>query len=92
MNVSLTPQLESMIQQRVASGRYADASDVVREALRLLDNNERLQHVRGLLAVGLEQERQGHLIDFTPELEAEIDRRADERFERGELPSPDVCP
>jgi antitoxin ParD1/3/4 len=36
MNVSLTPELDRFIQEKVASGRYASASEVVREALRLL--------------------------------------------------------
>jgi antitoxin ParD1/3/4 len=34
MNVSLTPELERLIAQRVEAGRYATASEVVREALR----------------------------------------------------------
>jgi antitoxin ParD1/3/4 len=41
LNVSLTPQLEKFVQARVASGRYQTASEVVREALRLLENHER---------------------------------------------------
>lgn len=36
MDISLTPKLEEMIREKVASGFYDDASDVVREALRLL--------------------------------------------------------
>ncbi len=36
MNVSLTPELEKFIRDRVASGFYNNASEVVREALRLL--------------------------------------------------------
>ena len=35
MNVSLTPDLERQIEQRVASGNYTSASEVMREALRL---------------------------------------------------------
>ncbi|HYI69818.1 MAG TPA: type II toxin-antitoxin system ParD family antitoxin, partial [Skermanella sp.] len=35
MNVSLTPELERQIEQRVASGDYISASEVMREALRL---------------------------------------------------------
>jgi antitoxin ParD1/3/4 len=92
MNVSLTPQLEEMIRQRVESGRYNNASEVVRDALRLLEEHERLQHLRSLLKVGLEQAHRGELIDFTPELVADIHRRAGERFRRGEEPKPDVCP
>jgi antitoxin ParD1/3/4 len=92
MNVSLTPELEAMIQQQVDSGRYNDASEVVREALRLLDEHQRLQHLRSLVLIGLEQAQRGELVEFTPELMEEIDRRVEERFLRGEEPDPDVCP
>ena len=40
MNVSLTPELERSVAERVASGRYRTASEVVRAALRLLDKEE----------------------------------------------------
>jgi antitoxin ParD1/3/4 len=35
MNVSLTPELEKKIDERVATGNYTSASELVREALRL---------------------------------------------------------
>jgi antitoxin ParD1/3/4 len=41
MNVSLTPELERYVAERVASGRYRSASEVVRAALRLLEKEER---------------------------------------------------
>jgi antitoxin ParD1/3/4 len=41
MNVSLTPELEQFVQTKVQSGRYNSASEVVREALRLLEEHER---------------------------------------------------
>ena len=40
MNVSLTPQLEEFVNAKVESGRYTSASEVVREALRLLEEHE----------------------------------------------------
>ena len=40
-NVSLTPELEALDDSKVASGRYRSASEVVRAALRLLDERER---------------------------------------------------
>jgi antitoxin ParD1/3/4 len=40
-NVSLTPELEAFLDGRVASGRYRSASEVVRAALRLLEDDER---------------------------------------------------
>jgi putative addiction module CopG family antidote len=42
MNVSLTPALEKYIRRKVASGLYNNASEVVREALRLLFERERV--------------------------------------------------
>jgi antitoxin ParD1/3/4 len=41
MNVSLTHELEQFVQIKVQSGRYNSASEVVREALRLLEEHER---------------------------------------------------
>ena len=41
MNVSLTPDLEKFVQTTVSSGCYTSASEVVLEALRLLENHER---------------------------------------------------
>lgn len=46
INVSLTPQLEDMIRKKVASGLYNSASEVVREALRLMEEQDRVRAVR----------------------------------------------
>ena len=43
MNVNLTPQLEDLVRSKVASGLYTSASEVVREALRLMDEQDRLR-------------------------------------------------
>jgi antitoxin ParD1/3/4 len=43
MNINLTPQLEEMIRQKVDSGMYNSASEVVRDALRLMDERDRVQ-------------------------------------------------
>uniref|UniRef100_Q01ZX4 Putative transcriptional regulators, CopG/Arc/MetJ family n=1 Tax=Solibacter usitatus (strain Ellin6076) TaxID=234267 RepID=Q01ZX4_SOLUE len=40
MNVSLTPELEKFVGAKVKSGRYNSASEVVREALRLLEQHD----------------------------------------------------
>lgn len=42
LSISLTPELVGLIKAKVDSGRYASTSEVVREALRLLERTERL--------------------------------------------------
>ena len=62
MNVSLTPELESLVNQKVASGFYTSASEVVREALRLLqeqDEIKRMRLERGEINKGLNSLKEG---------------------------------
>jgi antitoxin ParD1/3/4 len=68
MNVSLTPELEQLIQDRVKTGRYHSASEVVREALRLLEDRDelrrlRLADLRQKVATGLESLDRGEGLD-----------------------------
>ena len=46
MNVSLTPELETFVQTKVTSGRYTSASEVVREALLLLEDHDRIKAIQ----------------------------------------------
>jgi antitoxin ParD1/3/4 len=46
MNVNLTPQLEALIKKKVASGLYNSASEVVREALRLMEEQDRMRAIK----------------------------------------------
>ena len=46
MNISLTPRLEEMIREKIASGSYSSASEVVREALRLLELEDELRTLK----------------------------------------------
>ena len=40
MQVTLTKELEQLVEAKVRSGRYADASDVMRDALRVLEQRD----------------------------------------------------
>jgi antitoxin ParD1/3/4 len=42
ISISLTPELVGLIRAKVDSGRYTSTSEVVREALRLLERADRL--------------------------------------------------
>jgi antitoxin ParD1/3/4 len=46
MNVSLTPELDRFVADKVESGRYNSASEVVREALRLLEEHDRARNAQ----------------------------------------------
>jgi antitoxin ParD1/3/4 len=79
MQVSLTPELEELVRRKLESGFYGDASEVIREALRLLaarDEAERLklERLRAALIAG---ESSGLVEDFSmDELMAELDEEA----------------
>ncbi len=93
MNVSLTPQLEAIIRQKVESGHFNSASEVVRQALRLLDAEDRREEwLRAKMTNAEAQVRNGDVVEMTPTFWDDLDREVDERLDRGEIPSPDVCP
>jgi antitoxin ParD1/3/4 len=56
MNVSLTPELERLVNEKVESGLYQTASEVVREALRLLkDRDLAREQLRADVQAGFDQ-------------------------------------
>jgi len=46
MNVHLTPELETLVQNKVKSGRYNSAGEVVRDALRLFEERDRIRKLQ----------------------------------------------
>ncbi|HEX4961150.1 MAG TPA: type II toxin-antitoxin system ParD family antitoxin [Thermoanaerobaculia bacterium] len=68
LNVSLTPDLEQFVSSKVASGRYQSASEVIRQGLRLLQDEEitrkaHLDRLRSQINLGLDQANRGELLD-----------------------------
>ena len=93
VTVQLPADIETSIRQDVERGHFPDAGEVVREAMRLLEEQERqLDELRAKLQVGLDELDRGEGIEWTPALREQIRREADEMYRRGELPDPDVCP
>lgn len=92
MNVSLTPQLEAMIRHKVESGLYNSASEVVREALRLLEARDRLERLRAVIAIGDAEYARGEGEEWTPELMARLEREAAEEDRLGVPFDDDVTP
>jgi antitoxin ParD1/3/4 len=63
MNINLTPHLEDIVRQKVASGSYASASEVIREALRLMEEQD---HARAAKLAQLRQDIQEGLESGDP--------------------------
>ena len=89
MNVHLTPELEQMIQVKVKSGSYNSASEVMREALRMMQNRDSLKdEIRAKIAAGAASIKAGRVYDgeaFLDEIEARLEakiRAEDLQFEQ----------
>jgi len=86
MNVSLTPELERFIQDKVSAGLYRSASEVVREGLRLLHEQEhvrdlRREQLRSMLDDGILELDSGKGIQLNRQLVADV--KASGRARRG---------
>jgi len=83
MNVSLTPELDQFVVTKVASGRYTSASEVVREALRLLEERDQARSAQ-LTAFNEELSKRLRSLDRGEQVEpaaakARIARKSEER-------------
>jgi antitoxin ParD1/3/4 len=88
VNISLTPQQEARVRERVERGDYASVSEVVRSALRLLDERDRLREarlgeLREEVLAGVEDARAGRSRPFDESTAEEIKRRGHARRREG---------
>ena len=86
MNVSLTPELEKFVSAKVESGRYNSASEVVREALRLLEEHDsaraaQLAEFNQELGRRLAALDRGEIVDSAA-ARARLQRKSEERRKR----------
>ena len=80
-NVVLTDQQAELVETLVKSGRYQNASEVLRDGLRLLQRREfedamKLKALRGALDEAESAVATGDLVDYTPTLLDDIDKEA----------------
>ena len=91
MNISLTPELEQLVKDKVSSGKYHSVSEVIGEALRLLEErdhirDQRLAELKAKIQVGIEELERGEGIDgeeVFAEIEEDI-RRAEAQMQQVE--------
>ena len=83
MNISLTPELERFVQGKVASGLYNNASEVIREGLRLLKEQDEVRlRWRQQIERGWQQARAGDAVDgptTVREIKSRLKTRAKKR-------------
>ena len=80
-NINLTDHFDRFIEAEVGSGRYGNASEVVRDGLRLMERRKqeeraKLKWLRGAVREGLDQIDRGEGLEFhsMDELEQQIDQ------------------
>jgi Arc/MetJ-type ribon-helix-helix transcriptional regulator len=88
MQLTLTSELETLLERHLNSGTYDNATDVLLTALQLLDqqtltweerNGIDPNQLKQALQIGIDQADRGELLDFTTEVEA-IRLRVHQRY------------
>ena len=88
-NINLTDRLDRFVERQVSSGRYSNASEIVRDALRLLEEHEqereaKLKALRHAAKLGFDQIDQGQGLPlkgekairrFVAEIDAEVGKK-----------------
>jgi antitoxin ParD1/3/4 len=80
-NISLTDHQSGLIEKLVESGRYQNASEVVRDSMRLLEEKEaayqaKLERLKAEIQIGIDAYERGDFV--TLETDEDIDRMFDE--------------
>jgi antitoxin ParD1/3/4 len=92
MLVTLNPELEALVRQKVDSGDFTDEASVVEEALLLLEKRDRLRRLRESLDLADEQIDRGEGVEWTPDHLDRLTAEAKENSRRGKPISDDVKP
>lgn len=84
MSIPVTSELQETIDRLIATGHYANASEVVESAIRRLEEDERkLTWLRTELAKAQEQIDRGETVSYTPDFMDRLIREANERRRAG---------
>lgn len=89
MEIRLTPELEKFVEESVTTGQFADATEMINNALLLLKDHEapmptdpaEVAELRRQIAVGIEQADRGGFAEFDAE-EIKGEGRRRQRNER----------
>jgi len=93
MHVNLSTEIENYIQSKVNAGFYGNASEVIRDAIRRLrDEDNKLEALRAAVQIGDAQIARGECERYSPVLMTELMQQAVEHAKQGKKVNPDVTP
>lgn len=92
MSIQLTPKTESLIGKMIATGHYADASEVIEQAVHLLEAHERGDRIIRSVASARAAVERGEFYEETNEFWDSLERDAEELERQGVPFNPDVLP
>jgi antitoxin ParD1/3/4 len=92
ITITLSPETEARIHELVAKFDYDGPEAVVDEALRVLEERDKLKRLRELIAAGDEQLARGEVIPWTPDFLDRLKRESEENVRQGKPIKDEVRP
>ncbi|MGJ0483763.1 MAG: type II toxin-antitoxin system ParD family antitoxin [Methylomicrobium sp.] len=93
MHINLSTEMEQYLQSKVGTGFYSNASEVVRDAIRRMrEEDEKLAALRAAVQIGDDQLERGEGIPYTSERLEAITAKAFANSRQGKKVNSDVAP
>jgi len=93
MHINLSPEMETFIKGKVASGFYGNATEVIRDAIRRMQAEEGRVHAwRSAIKKGDDELDRGEGVPFTPKTLSDITEAAISSMHSSAPMDPDVLP
>jgi antitoxin ParD1/3/4 len=93
MHVNFSPEMEGFIKNKVASGFYGNATEVIRDAIRRMQAEEsRVAAWQAAIKEGDAQLDRGEGVAYTPEALNDITKNAISAMHSGQPMNPDALP
>ena len=95
MHLKLGEPYEKFIHDEIKSGLYSNATELIRDALRRMQQGRerrRIEHIHSLIAMGEEQIKEGKTVRYSPDLLGQITQEAIEEAKSGKPVKDEVRP
>lgn len=92
MQVTLKPEHEAFVRKQIERGKYHDADELIEQAIRLLEEHDKLISLRAAVTEARAEVARGDAAEWTPDLMDRLQREADEEDRLGLPISDNVTP